>query len=368
MVAGDNTQNMKEEEKNIPYKYCLNCGSELNGMFCHKCGQYATSKTPTVGGFILEYLNNAFIWDPKFFQTIWTLVRRPGHLTNEYLSGKFVSQEHPLKLNMFLLFVFVTLFLFFSGTEKMSSSVHNLTTDERVFPGLQIELLMDNPEYVEQIEASPRDTVRIVAPLFLAEKYPMVVSNLETIEDTQDEAPDKWRAVLPRILIEDEIIVPDTDGYYVFNTDAKVGDGSVDLINNLWEEMVKLLAQYFPMIVLFTAPFLTISLSLVQRKSRLPQINHYIFSLHYTAFLELLMLFIYILHLAVSLPFGLSEYVMIIGSCVYLTIAFRNVYKTKSWLMAIAKALFTSAIYLFVGLIMFVAIFLIACFSVASVS
>ena len=364
METVNNTQNLKEEEKNIPYKYCLNCGAELNGMFCHKCGQQATSKTPTVGGFILEYLNNAFIWDPQFFRTIWTLVSRPGRLTNEYLSGKFVSQEHPLKLNMFLLFVFVTLFLFFSGTEKMSSSVYNLTTDERIFSGLQIELLMDTPGYIEKMEASPRDTVHVIAPLFLAENYPSIISNIETIEDTQDDAPDKWRAILPRILIEDKIIVPDTDGYYIFNTEAKVRDGVLDIINNLWAEMVKLLSQYFPIIVLFTAPFLTISLSLVQRKSRLPQINHYIFSLHYTAFLELLMLFIYILHLAVSLPFELAESVMIIGSCAYLTIAFRNVYKTKYWITAVVKALLTSVIYLFIGLMMFIAIFIIACFSV----
>ena len=362
MEAVNDTQNMSEAKENIPYKYCLNCGEELHGMFCHKCGQQATSKTPTVGGFILEYLNNAFIWDSKFFQTVWTLISRPGRLTTEYLSGKFVSQEHPLKLNMFLLFAFVTMFLFFSGTEKVGSSVQNLTTSENVFPGVQMELLTDNPDYLAKMEASPRDTVYIVAPLFLAENYPTIISNLETIEDTQDDAPDKWRAVLPRILIEDKVIVPNAENYYIFDTEAKVGNGMLDIINNLWKKMVELLAKYFPMIVLFTAPLLTMSLRFVQRRSRLPRINHYIFSLHYTAFLELLMLCIYILHLTVDIPFGVSEYVMIIGSCVYLTIAFRNVYKTNSWIKAIVKALFTSAIYLFIGLMMFVLIFLIVKF------
>ena len=120
-----NPQNI---EPYLPYKYCLNCDSELKGMYCHNCGQMATSKTPTVMEFILEYLNNAFIWDTKFFQTLWYLIRRPGYLTREYLSGKFVSQEHPLKLNMFLLFVFITLFVFFAGSEKVSDSVQDLTT------------------------------------------------------------------------------------------------------------------------------------------------------------------------------------------------------------------------------------------------
>ena len=87
---------------------------------------------------------NAFLWDSQFLKTFWALILRPGHLTNEYLAGKFTSQEHPLKLNMFLLFVFITLFVFFASADKMTDSVHSLTTDERVRSGVQIGLLMED--------------------------------------------------------------------------------------------------------------------------------------------------------------------------------------------------------------------------------
>ena len=106
-----NKQEETEIENNVnnmPYKYCLNCGTELSGRYCHSCGQQAINPNPTVRGFIMEYLYNAFMWDPKFFQTIYTLIRRPGHLTNEYLSGRVISYEHPLKLNMFKLFIFIS--------------------------------------------------------------------------------------------------------------------------------------------------------------------------------------------------------------------------------------------------------------------
>ena len=63
--------------ENPSYKHCLNCGAELNGMYCHQCGQHATSKTPTIGGFVMEYMNTAFIWDSKCIMTLWTLIRRP---------------------------------------------------------------------------------------------------------------------------------------------------------------------------------------------------------------------------------------------------------------------------------------------------
>ena len=350
---------------NIPYKNCLNCGSELQGKYCHVCGQEATSKTPTVGAFLLEYINNAFIWDPKFFKTIWTLISRPGRLTNEYIAGKFVSQEHPLKLNMFLLFVFITLFVFFAGTEKMSNSVYSLTNSESVRPSLQLESLLKTG-YAEKFEDSPRDTVQLLAPLFLTERYSEVFSNIETIEDTDGEGLDKWIAVFPHVLIEDNIIIWDESGYYRFNLESEAGQIELQMVNSVWSEMVNLMARYFPFLVLFTAPFLSLSLGLVQRKSRIPRIHHFIFALHYTAFLEVQMMFIYLLHLTLSPPMALLQGIMIVGSCLYLTIAFRKVYRTSTWLKATLKALFTSVVYLLIGLVIFMVIFFIACFAIVN--
>ena len=281
----------------IPYKNCLNCGAELHGMYCHVCGQQATSKTPTVGGFVLEYFNNAFIWDPQFFKTLWNLIRRPGYLTNEFLSGKFSSQEHPLKLNMFMLFVFITAFVFFSTHEKLNHSVSDFVNDERVFPALQVETLQDDSVYVAKMKECPRDTVQLYAPLLLAEEYPGVMTCLDVEVDTKGESLDKWTAVVPAVLVEDKYIIPGDDGYYVFNRNAGEGDSDIMLVKTIWEQLVALLTRYFPMIVLLTAPFLSFSLRLLQRKNKLSHIDRFIFSLHYTAFLELLILFIYFVYL-----------------------------------------------------------------------
>jgi hypothetical protein len=333
-------------------------------MYCHVCGQEATSKTPTVSAFVLEYLNNAFIWDSKFFQTIWTLIRRPGHLTNEYLSGKFTSQEHPLKLNMFLLFVFITMFVFLKGTEKMNNSVHTLTKDESVRSSVQIQSLMENG-YSKNMKDSQRDTVKLLAPLFLAESYPEIISNIETIEDVKEEDLDKWVAVIPHVLIEDKILILDESGYYRFNPESKDGMEGVELFNSIWKKMVDLIVQYFPMIVLFTAPFLSMSLSFVQRKSRLPRIHHFIFALHYTALLEFLMMCIYLLHLTVTPPIKLLEGIMIIGSCLYLIVAFRKVYGANNWIKAILKSLFISLVYFIISLLVFIGIFFVSCIIIA---
>ncbi|MBR4160421.1 MAG: DUF3667 domain-containing protein [Bacteroidaceae bacterium] len=364
-----NTPNLHSNSTHpqLPYKNCLNCGAELKGMYCHNCGQMATSKTPTVKEFILEYLNNAFIWDTKFFHTLWNLIRRPGYLTNEYLAGKFVSQEHPLKLNMFLLFVFVTIFVFFSGTERMANSVLDYTTDERVYVGFQINNLQKNPEYAEKLKTSPRDTIQLQEPLVLAESSSEIITALEIFEDTKGKGEDKWTAIIPRVLITDEIFVPDNNGWYHFNKKSEFVSNDLDLINSIWKEMVNMLTNYFPMLVLFTAPILSMAVRLVHRKNRFSRINHFIFSLHYTAFLEFLMICIYVMHLTMATSMQMLNRIMIIGSCLYLTIAFRRVYANNTWIKSIFKALLVSLIYMFIGLCILSTIFLVAIFVIADV-
>ena len=353
----------KKKQGKLPYTHCLNCGAELQGMFCHVCGQEATSKTPSVGAFIVEYVNHAFIWDSNFLKTLWNLIRRPGYLTKEFIAGKFASHEHPLKLNMFLLFVLITLFVLFAGTEKVNNKVHNITNNEAVLAGLQLEFMIARGE-LDTTLLSPQDTVQLLAPLFFANQHPGFIRCIDTLENTHDKGLDKWIAVIPHSFIEDSIMVEYESGCYRLNQEIQTAQNELMLVNSIAQELVDLIARYFPLLVLFTAPFLAISLRFVQRKNRLPRIHHFIFALHYTAFLEVLMLCIFLLHLTLSPPMDWMQWVMIIASCLYLTIAFRRVYETKTWAGASLKAIFTSLVYLLIGLMVFLGILIVAFFVV----
>ena len=361
LISSNKDEDHSKKQGKLPYTHCLNCGAELKGMFCHVCGQEATSKTPSVGAFLVEYANHAFIWDSNFLKTLWNLIRRPGYLTKEFIAGKFASHEHPLKLNMFLLFVLITLFVFFAGTEKMNNSVHNLTHNEAVVAGVQIEFMIDKGE-LDTTLLSPEDTVLLLAPLFFADQHPGFIRCIDTLEYTNDKGLDKWIAVVPHTFIEDSIIVEYESGCYRLNQELKAAQKELMIINSTGQKMVDIIARYFPLLVLFTAPFLAMSLRFVQRKSRIPRIHHFIFALHYTAFLEVIMICIFLLHLTLSPPMWLLQCIMVIGSCLYLTIAFRNVYGTSTWTKAMLKALFTSVVYVLIGLGVFLGILIVAFF------
>jgi hypothetical protein len=165
-------------------------------------------------------------------------------------------------------------------------------------------------------------------------------------------------AVIPTLLIENGIATPDADGYYSFKTKPD----EIELLEAIWVHMVKVTTRFFPLIVLFTAPFLSFSLRFLQRKRS--SLSRFIFSLHYTAFLELSIIFIYLLYLTVEPSMPALQLILLAGSGIYLTIAFRRVYGANSWLKAGIRALCMSAAYLMIILFVFICIFFVGVIAV----
>ena len=350
-------------ENNTSYKHCLNCQTELHGNYCHVCGQHATNAKPTVKEFIVEYLNIAFIWDSLFFKTIWQIIRKPGHVTKEYVSGKFVSYTHPLKLNMFLLFVFLTIFLFFH--KDLDNSIQNITRDEANYSLIQIQSLLKNDKYGELIRTSPRDTVQLYAPLQLGELFPDIITITDAPATIPGDSICVWTAVVPHILIEHEVIVPKHEGYYYFSQEEKTGVVGANVLEKIWKEMVRFVTTYFPIVILLTVPFLALLLGLSQFKGGHTKFKHFIFSLHYTAFLEILILLLYFIHLIAGPPSWLMQSIMILGSCVYLTLAIRKVYETGKWYKAAGQAIFVNLGYAAIFMLLLFIIFIISIVAVA---
>ena len=339
---------------------CLNCGTELHGNYCHECGQRAINSKPTVKEFILEYLNYAFMWDIHFFKTLGQLIRRPGHLTNEYISGKYVSYTHPLKLNMFLLFAFVTLFFFFRDKEDLNNSLHVLTRNETAQPVVKVQLLAENESYMSKMMDGQFDTVQLYAPYLLFEECPEVIRLLDENVTAESETIGIWTAAVPHELIEDEVIVLNDDGSYHFSVEDNTPINGLELVEKVWSNMVTLTTRYIPIFILLTTPFLAFLIRLLFRKKKPSHLKNFVFSLHYISYLELLIILIYILYLIASPPIWLMQWIILIMSCTYLTLAIRKVYDTKKWPAAISKAIFTNFGYLMILSFLVFVIFVIS--------
>jgi len=91
-------------------KPCLNCGTPLQGAFCHHCGQKDQPRRVHMGHLLGELLGELLNYDRKVLSSFWLLVRRPGFLATEYLEGRRVRHLSPLRL--YVVISFVTFFLF----------------------------------------------------------------------------------------------------------------------------------------------------------------------------------------------------------------------------------------------------------------
>ncbi|MDP9081462.1 MAG: DUF3667 domain-containing protein [Bacteroidota bacterium] len=99
---------------------CLNCGTVLEGKFCHNCGQENLQIKESFGHMMNHAISDYFHFDHQFFHTLKPLVFKPGYLTNEYMSGKRAQYLHPVKMYIFISLVYFVL-LFQSSHEKVEN-------------------------------------------------------------------------------------------------------------------------------------------------------------------------------------------------------------------------------------------------------
>jgi hypothetical protein len=85
---------------------CLNCGTILQGKFCHNCGQENLQMKESFGHMMNHAISDYFHFDDQFFHTMKPLFLKPGFLTNQYMAGHRAGYLHPVKMYIFISLVF----------------------------------------------------------------------------------------------------------------------------------------------------------------------------------------------------------------------------------------------------------------------
>lgn len=93
---------------------CLNCGTALQGDFCHACGQ-AGHVHRTLASIGHDLLHGVFHFEGKIWRTLPMLVTRPGELTRRYIAGERARFVSPLALFLFSVFLMFATIHTFNG-------------------------------------------------------------------------------------------------------------------------------------------------------------------------------------------------------------------------------------------------------------
>lgn len=334
------------KESQIPYSHCKNCGTELQGVYCHNCGQYAKDLKQSFGCYIMEYLSNTYNLDGRIFQTIWLLFRKPGFLTKEFLQGKINSYVHPLKLNMFLLLVVMMVFAFSITRHISDTQIASVEEyDEMEIPEQTMEQLNSLDGYITELSIHNR-SIELIAPYNVIDENPAIFELVDVISAKNERDMDTLKVSTSQWLIDEELLIESKDGYYKFTDNKSVFNDKSKEGQLIREKLLDFYQSYLPLFIILMSPVLALILWGLNARGKYGFLTHFTFSLHYSAFLEFIMLLFLLMTNIFNPAFVFWCTVgLIIGMTIYLVTAFKVVYDGTNWYNAAWKSVCINIIY-----------------------
>lgn len=325
---------------------CLNCGTTLQGKFCHVCGQENLQIKESFGHMMNHAISDYFHFDHQFFHTLKPLLFKPGYLTNEYMAGRRTQYLHPVKMYIFISVVYFLL-LFQSGQSLVNV---NETAPKPVATGKQLDSVK------KQVAASPyipnaakKQIAKDIDKQKATEKKVIVV-------DTIDErGPNKWfhpttkDTSYSQYLINQEKLPEEERATYltnvwnkkVFSYKEKYGPGAK-------EQFSDELKHNTPKMMFLLLPLLALILRVTFWKSKKFYVEHLIYTLHLFCFLFLFLGVLILLKMLLPQSWtvvnGVLTFAEVIYIIWYILHSLRVVYQ-RSRFRTVTKALGMSLMY-----------------------
>ena len=108
---------------------CKNCDTPLEASFCPQCGQKNIELERPLPELLGEVVRETFDVDGRAIRTLWTLFRRPGVLTSEFLAGRRRLYTPPLRLYLVISVLFFVVAAWVVDRGMLLSEGQSLETD-----------------------------------------------------------------------------------------------------------------------------------------------------------------------------------------------------------------------------------------------
>jgi Protein of unknown function (DUF3667) len=132
---------------------CANCGTELQGKFCYKCGekQVDPDRDFSAWHFFKETLESLLHLDSKILRTFWCALVKPGMLTAEFIAGRRTPYVKPIPLFFISGLIF---YLFFPTSSSFFSNPDDLNNGYRTGNWAANSFHFDTPSLIAQKAAA----------------------------------------------------------------------------------------------------------------------------------------------------------------------------------------------------------------------
>lgn len=97
MQHTEQTINATPDKKTERQHHCLNCGAQLEGEFCHACGQRDIGERLNSRLLLRNLFEALTNLDSRLWRTLIELTKRPGHVAIDYVNGARASYLNPVQ-------------------------------------------------------------------------------------------------------------------------------------------------------------------------------------------------------------------------------------------------------------------------------
>lgn len=293
-----------------PYTHCKNCGEELHGMYCSKCGQYATEANRPFMESVKLYLEHHYGLDHKLGSTLRYLFLKPGFLAREYMEGHIERHVHPFKL-----YFFSSILLFGVALSSHSSS------DKK-------EIEKENKPIIDTTSTGAFK-VNADSSINLRESALPKVKVSHTINQEIKRTGERIKKISAKDSAQKK-----SSGDFTFNIndDGKIDSSSQRVMKNLTgvsqKELIGRFLHYLSISVLFLMPVFALLLLMVYRRKERYYTGHLVLSvhLHVMLFLSISLSLFWSRFISEQYPIGSW---MLLAMMAYIVLSLSNFYKER---------------------------------------
>jgi len=358
--TGGKRRSGRGEDSAPPLTHCENCGADLKGHWCAKCGQPAIEYRRSFRYVVSDLLNEFLNWDSKFFTTIALLILKPWRLTNEFLAGKRVRYVNPLRL-----YLLASILFFFA----VNYGAKGIRIDPTKFPEeKRAEVAAAIADKRDEIEAELKKENLTPEQRRKAQKaleYLTKPTSSATTTPTPQETPSPSAApgASPTTESGQQKYGPVGDRPFVVFDDAKSTTPFERWIEGRAKEkmgeqgtkmglFISTLLSNLPYMMLCCIPLFALVLKLLYIRRRRFYIDHLIYALHIHSFFYAAVMLIVLLTIGLTrfTPGAIAGWLIALLWIAFVTqifLSIRYVYR-QGWFFSILKFLFGGFMYLVV--------------------
>lgn len=304
---------------------CPNCGYSFDGIdnYCPNCGQENHSHHAPFKHIFIELIESLTHFDTKFLTSLKTLLFKPGLLTKDYNEDKRARYVPPVRLYVFVSFVFFFLLSLLSKSDE----------------GHPLRLPRATSQSTSEISVDSHDTLE--DSVVSRSRGPRVfVTGKEELQDSMVTALGS-RTDVTTSTVDSMIKARMPDAGWIEKLFMRQNIRTeLGLITR--EAITHAFLKNIGITVFILMPIFALILKLLYIRRKRFYIEHLIFSVHYHAFVFIILILAYLLYKITDSD--LLSVLLSLATPVYCTLALKRVYQ-NSWAKTILKSMLLTLTY-----------------------